>query len=906
MDFDTLSDTLANNRNEEITKATLANIQTGHWSVPVNPSGTITILGKVNATGDVKLYAPRIAVGKNITGKPFDDVAADGTTTGAAIETGITDFSNVVRLTPEQQANAGLTQLNVTASGNGDIVFAAKAEYAEFVDKAFEDFGSSLGMHVNEKKAIKASIENYGTLTAAGNVQLTAEATNGNLDKAIIDAAKAVKDGTQYAGDVVVAVDASAFTKTEAEVNVQGNITAAKDVVLKADSDNRYIDNNTSFTDVTSLLISFINPIGVDVGLLESKTTVTIGAGNEVKGKNVTAAADANLIAGVGADVYGRKLIKGFTAGIPAPAFTYTKAVNTATVNVEGDLTATGDDTVNADGSTTAALRVTANASSDVDSTAAMEVINGTVIPTTGTGTGTGTGTPVTPVTGGSSDTGDGQTTTGSPILVTSIAVTDHENNATINMKGKATAEKGSVAMNAKAENSLYTSAMTQVSDETALSTAIDVFTHDSTAKVNVSGAVTGQKDVTITANNTLKTNSHIANNNQGTTRLQNAYTDALDFDGIIDEVLKIPIVDKAIDGLLSLFTDGDGTTTSPKTSWDQKLSRTVSVGAAVLVVDEDNTSSVNFDANSVTKAATGSLTVTADTINEDTMLTAAGTANTFRNDDQTSDPTTGAIGVLFGGMNQTAAVNVADGKAVLSAGKDMTLKSNTQMDYNRVNRMIAALDESIKKLEFAIKLVSADGSAEGKEIAEKATQLKRSLEAFQTKNDPQMTEIKTDEMNNQETWEQAGDVASNGADILVQAGALTLQVAESGLTLGADLYNILNNALSVVDQALTFVAPSNYANVSATASARGGQDTKRAISAAVTISDFNYDSHVTIGKDASLTANNALDLEAKENIVDVNVTGKSLFWNNDADAGAGAGVGGSFNYQSLETPRAW
>ena len=906
MDFDTLSDTLANNRNEEITKATLANIQTGHWSVPVNPSGTITILGKVNATGDVKLYAPRIAVGKNITGKPFDDVAADGTTTGAAIETGITDFSNVVRLTPEQQANAGLTQLNVTASGNGDIVFAAKAEYAEFVDKAFEDFGSSLGMHVNEKKAIKASIENYGTLTAAGNVQLTAEATNGNLDKAIIDAAKAVKDGTQYAGDVVVAVDASAFTKTEAEVNVQGNITAAKDVVLKADSDNRYIDNNTSFTDVTSLLISFINPIGVDVGLLESKATVTIGAGNEVKGKNVTAAADANLIAGVGADVYGRKLIKGFTAGIPAPAFTYTKAVNTATVNVEGDLTATGDDTVNADGSTTAALRVTANASSDVDSTAAMEVINGTVIPTTGTGTGTGTGTPVTPVTGGSSDTGDGQTTTGSPILVTSIAVTDHENNATINMKGKATAEKGSVAMNAKAENSLYTSAMTQVSDETALSTAIDVFTHDSTAKVNVSGAVTGQKDVTITANNTLKTNSHIANNNQGTTRLQNAYTDALDFDGIIDEVLKIPIVDKAIDGLLSLFTDGDGTTTSPKTSWDQKLSRTVSVGAAVLVVDEDNTSSVNFDANSVTKAATGSLTVTADTINEDTMLTAAGTANTFRNDDQTSDPTTGAIGVLFGGMNQTAAVNVADGKAVLSAGKDMTLKSNTQMDYNRVNRMIAALDESIKKLEFAIKLVSADGSAEGKEIAEKATQLKRSLEAFQTKNDPQMTEIKTDEMNNQETWEQAGDVASNGADILVQAGALTLQVAESGLTLGADLYNILNNALSVVDQALTFVAPSNYANVSATASARGGQDTKRAISAAVTISDFNYDSHVTIGKDASLTANNALDLEAKENIVDVNVTGKSLFWNNDADAGAGAGVGGSFNYQSLETPRAW
>lgn len=902
MDFDTLSDTLANNRNEEITKATLANIQTGHWSVPVNPSGTITILGKVNATGDVKLYAPRIAVGKNITGKPFDDVAADGTTTGAAIETGITDFSNVVRLTPEQQANAGLTQLNVTASGNGDIVFAAKAEYAEFVDKAFEDFGSSLGMHVNEKKAIKASIENYGTLTAAGNVQLTAEATNGNLDKAIIDAAKAVKDGTQYAGDVVVAVDASAFTKTEAEVNVQGNITAAKDVVLKADSDNRYIDNNTSFTDVTSLLISFINPIGVDVGLLESKATVTIGAGNEVKGKNVTAAADANLIAGVGADVYGRKLIKGFTAGIPAPAFTYTKAVNTATVNVEGDLTATGDDTVNADGSTTAALRVTANASSDVDSTAAMEVINGTVIPTTGTGTGTGTGTPVTPVTGGSSDTGDGQTTTGSPILVTSIAVTDHENNATINMKGKATAEKGSVAMNAKAENSLYTSAMTQVSDETALSTAIDVFTHDSTAKVNVSGAVTGQKDVTITANNTLKTNSHIANNNQGTTRLQNAYTDALDFDGIIDEVLKIPIVDKAIDGLLSLFTDGDGTTTSPKTSWDQKLSRTVSVGAAVLVVDEDNTSSVNFDANSVTKAATGSLTVTADTINEDTMLTAAGTANTFRNDDQTSDPTTGAIGVLFGGMNQTAAVNVADGKAVLSAGKDMTLKSNTQMDYNRVNRMIAALDESIKKLEFAIKLVSADGSAEGKEIAEKATQLKRSLEAFQTKNDPQMTEIKTDEMNNQETWEQAGDVASNGADILVQAGALTLQVAESGLTLGADLYNILNNALSVVDQALTFVAPSNYANVSATASARGGQDTKRAISAAVTISDFNYDSHVTIGKDASLTANNALDLEAKENIVDVNVTGKSLFWNNDADAGAGAGVGGSFNYQSLDS----
>ena len=49
----------------------LANIQSGNLAIPLNPSGTITVLGTVNATNNVKMYAPALPWARISQGKPW-------------------------------------------------------------------------------------------------------------------------------------------------------------------------------------------------------------------------------------------------------------------------------------------------------------------------------------------------------------------------------------------------------------------------------------------------------------------------------------------------------------------------------------------------------------------------------------------------------------------------------------------------------------------------------------------------------------------------------------------------------------------------------------------------------------------------------------------------------------------
>ena len=62
--------------------------------VPLNASATITVLGKINVTDNVGLYAPKIAVGKNISGQELNGIAKDATVAAAASTTGVVEFKD--------------------------------------------------------------------------------------------------------------------------------------------------------------------------------------------------------------------------------------------------------------------------------------------------------------------------------------------------------------------------------------------------------------------------------------------------------------------------------------------------------------------------------------------------------------------------------------------------------------------------------------------------------------------------------------------------------------------------------------------------------------------------------------------------------------------------------------------
>lgn len=87
----------------------------GFANIPINASGTISVLGKVNAVNAVNLRAAKIGVGKNVSGEAFDGVAAGATATGASIRTGVVDFKDIVNV---GNANSGLTDDALIAEQN--------------------------------------------------------------------------------------------------------------------------------------------------------------------------------------------------------------------------------------------------------------------------------------------------------------------------------------------------------------------------------------------------------------------------------------------------------------------------------------------------------------------------------------------------------------------------------------------------------------------------------------------------------------------------------------------------------------------------------------------------------------------------------------------------------------------
>ena len=832
-------------------------IKNGSPLIPLNPSGTISVLGKINAADDVKLYAAQIAVGRNLTGEAIDGTAAGGIKKTAAIETGVTDFASLVNLSDDQKTAAGLGDLQATQTGNGDIVLAARAEYANAYDKAFNDLGKLAGLlgttetpEINVPKTITASVENYGTIktsTATGDVVLKAEATNGNKDHS--------------------ASDASAFAQTVADVKVQGDVKAAGQVELTAKADNTYVDSGKSVTDKLGDTLSYVVPVGANVMILDNKASVTVEKEAQVEGSQVAISAEANLDGTAGVTAAGRKLVSKVPSAIPAVGVGYAKATNEATVQIDGKVKATGADTVDAN----KALQIKANAQSAVDHSASTTVKKSAL-------------------------------GAGSASLADAVAITDHKNDATVNLNGTAEAEQGSASVTADTVHKLNTSATAKAADETVGTAAVDVVVHASTSAVDVQGTVNAKNDVTIKATNTTDENTHVSNNNLGMGKLQAKAMQAADLTGISNKVKE----NKVVSGILSKLQKDGGNTDVPLST---TLGQTLSAGAAVTVTDETNKAKVNIGSKAFVQAGQ-ELTAKAESKVYDTMMTASGTTSSFKNSDNSSDTVTIATGVVYAGMDNQADVTVADGTddqhATLQADGNLNLQSSNIMEYHRPERMKREIDRSIEKLDTAITAIEnmpESKVGQGKEILEQLEKLKTSMTgmaaAFTTDYLQDTSNVKN--LTAEGTLNKIGNVAGTGWEILNAVTKIQQSVGQLQ-DVTSPFGEVVTNALAVVTNAVAFTEPNQYANVSAAAVSRGGSDTKASLAAAVTATDFDYGSHVTVGKHASLTAGNALNLKAEEAVKDVNITGKNKVWKNDAEAVGGVGIGGSVNYQNFDT----
>lgn len=866
-------------------------IKNGTANIRINASGTISVLGKINATNEVKLYAGKVAVGKDLTGDTSDGTAAGGIEKGAAITTGVTDFSQLVNLNDQQQQDMGLTTKLIAAQdGSGDVVLSARSDAANSLDQTFNDLVNTTGLlgstDINVPKTITASVENYGTVKAAGDATLTAKATNGYFKE----------------GEETYSSNASGFAQTVAKVDVQGNVTAQGAVDMKASADNTYVDSGNFVTDKLGDTISYVVPVSANVMLLKNEASVTVGNEATVTGDTVKAEAEANLDGTAGTVAAGKKYLKQIPSQIPAAGVSYAQADNKASVQIDGKVKATGKDTTDSDGNKQEALQVKASATSSVTNSANAVVKAGLL-------------------------------GAGSSSIVAAVAVTNSDNKAQIKVNGTAEADKGSVKMDADATQSLNTAAAAQAPDTAVGTAAVDIITHKGEASIDVQGTVEADQDVTLTATNHTAENTHSANNNLGQSKLRAQLMKngmkAADVQGIVGKIKENPLVKGALSkASKNTGTPASGGSTSSKSLTDA-LGNTLSAGAAITVADETTTARVNFGKNSVTEAKNGSLQASANNTVYDTLLTASGVTSTFKNTDSDSDTVTIAVGSVFGGMKNSARVTVEDGtkdkKAQLKAGKDLSLKTSTRMDYNRVAEIKKGLDDSLQAVKAAAEemkdwkeLSNLGEFGDLKTIYENLVTLEGKLENMSItfyenylKHAPDGTNLTAEGTLNEVT-----NLAATGWDLYNQF----LELQDAAMNLYADIQaqdpffqakkevqekvtNLLASPLDVVSASMEYLSPNNYANISAAASAKGGADTAVATAASVTVSDFNFDSQVKVGKNAQLTAGDILKLKADEAIKDVTMTGKSKFWLNNAATGKadGVGLGGSLDYQDFD-----
>lgn len=839
----------------------------GFAKIPINASGTISVLGKVNAVNAVNMRAAKIGVGKNVSGETFDGVAAGATVTepGASIRTGVVDFKNIVNI---GKVKSGLSDTALTAekTASGDIILAAYNNYNDNYSVK-DDFKNIAGESVNAELTVASGAE----VKAAGKAKLSAQALN-NVE---------VKTSKQYDKDYTPSTSTNShlygqIVTTNATVNVDGKVEATQ-VDITADAVNRYVSAESSVLNASNVTSNIVGALTANLdasyAVLNSKAEVNVGQSAEInatgsdtvsEGKVVKPAlnikANSSVEAGAGASTALLKVMN--VAGtniIPAAAVTYSKTNNEAAVNIDGTLKSKGG------------ASVIALADSKVNSEAKATTMDVSENPNLGD-------------------------------VALNITTGDNKSSVTIGKTAQMTELQKDVNIEAKSVNSVITKAEVSTGEKAVVATAINVTDYDSKADVNINGNVSSKEgSLAINAENVLTDNTVIANNAMGSSAFMKKLVTNIKGSQTLDTLIgEGGAKDKALGGIKNWLANAKYTPqklkdklnapstpsapTEPK-PWD-KLADFMSTGVSVGVAVESNTADVKIG-QGVALAAKNDLNITAKSVIEDTQMQITGKSNNY--DKDTSNKALVNASVLYGKLDNTATVTVAGGEeaqgsapatnVTLTGGK-VNIAATAAFEYNRINRMVQEVKDACAKVKAAYK---GENHAD---IEAKADALSNAADAF---------------------FNYAKDncFSSNGGeqvdfmDLFGGQKYKDFTAACSALTsaLGDEAKNIAVGPINVVSAAAAFANPNSYLNFSA-GSANGGKSghgehekpATIALAGSAVATDISNNARVLIGKNANIKAGNELAMQAASKQFDVSLAGKL-----GLNGGGESAVGGTF-----------
>ena len=876
-----------------ITDPTKANA----WEIiPVNTSGTITVLGKVNATNEVQMRAAKIGVGKNVSGELKDDegtviMKANAANKEAYIKTGITNFADIVNI-KNADGTASITEsgltgdLQATQTGSGDIVLSAYVDGATETNDLEElpfiggTFGPIAETAENTfvEQDFNASVDVYGyveTTEKKGNININATAVNSNAD---------VKDGNYVDNKNT---DVAQLANVKAEVNIGGTVKAAEDVTVKAEAINRYIDNSGAVAKAVSVGVSSGTPITGDVAysVLNTEANVNITSDGSIKsGKGVDIDAKAETLAASAASVTALKFkAAGGTTGanVPAVSVLYTNAVNKANVTVEGNINAAEGNINAAEGNINAAENISIDADADMKVDAENKMgIKGKM---------------------------------GNQFVV-GVTVAGAENSASVDIKDEDNSNNvidavNDLSVNANATSDFTSGTSIKAPEASAMAVAVNVTDFNSNANVNIDTDLTAGNDLTVKADNIITDDNVIAESTIGSGKYVSAATQVVT--GHVEQ--KKGEVKEFISGLAAkLGKDKKLPIGDEDEIPGLQLSEIFKAGATVTYSGQKHDSSVTIGKNASLKANEGKLDIGALTKIEDAHITATGTTASY-NDAYPAEATLNAA-VLVNNMDNSSSVVIKDAvtdeqgtehKATLSADDGVDINASTRFEYNRIANMIQDVKDAYNQIETATEDL---GGA-----------IKSDFDAFLGNLDAQIGDWESAFKTADETLATSdkgvlaiGEAAVAGYNVLTALNNLNTMLDNSGSEVAADTKAAIQGASDLLTSALAFADPNSYGNFAASSASKGSSGDTSSIAGhhssavngagTVMVNTVNSVSKVEIGSNAVINADGKVELNAENYMKDVSLGGLNAVPLTNSGGGTAASIGATVNYSDFNT----
>lgn len=853
-----------------ITDPTKANA----WEIiPVNTSGTITVLGKVNATNEVQMRAAKIGVGKNVSGELKDDegtviMEANAANKEAYIKTGITNFADIVNI-KNADGTASITEsgltgdLQATQTGNGDIVLSAYVDASNDkneIEKLPVIGGTTLGTTAESventftEQEFAASVDIYGEVNATGKADISAAAINSNAD---FD--ETLNDYKANNNDV------AQLATVKADVNIGGTVKAADDVNIKAEAVNRYVDNTGGFAKALSVGISSGTPLTGDVAysVLDTEANVNVASGANVESENgsVDIDAKAETLAASAASTTGLKFkaaggLNG--ANVPATAVVYTGVDNKANVTVEGNIEAGNDISIDAD----ADMKVEADNKMSLKGKMANQFVVG-------------------------------------------VTVAGAENSASVDIKGSGNkvSAGNDLSVNAKADSDFTSNTSIKAPEASAITVAVNVTDFNSNANVNVNTDLTAGNNLNVEADNTIVSDNVNAETKLGSNKYISAATQVVttNAEGKITEVKNF------INGLKTKLGFEAGGSDDVKTQL--QLSEILKAGATVTYSGQEHKSGVNIGKNGSLTAQNGMLDVNAETLIEDAHIAATGTTYSY-NDAYPAGATLNAS-VLVNNMDNSSSVVVADRDAAstepaLSGKTGVDVNASVRFEYNRIKNMIQDVKDAYNQIEKATESLGGAIKTDFVNfLGTLQTQITSWEIAFATANETLAT--------SDSGVLSIGDAATAGYDILNALNKLnTMLDSPNGSEVADATKASIQGASDLLSSALAFIDPNSYGNFAASSASKGssgnqstvGGHIPSAINGAGTVIVNNVDtvSKVEIGSNTGIASDRDVNINAESFMKDVTLGGLNAMPITNSGGGTTASIGATVNYSDFNT----